>query len=291
MIHSPDKNLEGDTENFLNIPRLMSLRLGGQHPDTLQALLTAFAAAYYTHKDRAVEMATELHERLHDTNVRPKRPIECIQIEEKLGLIYYGLGNKIEAAKVLAALAQSLREGEETQLGLFSEGKVILSRVKQEISNIVGEVLEQQWQGAEDAKEGGRLSDAADHLRLFYNLFVPLHGEHEDVTAKVALNLAVALWRAGEQKTAQTGSKGSAKNDARKQQDEAVQILQGIVSSSRQEEQVKRRLEEGLKGWQEQLKSPPTHEAGSQDTSSFLSSVDSRVSMDDCPVIQERGEY
>ncbi|KAK7947833.1 uncharacterized protein PG986_008719 [Apiospora aurea] len=286
MMHNPDSISEADTERFLNIPKLMSLRLGSRHPDTLQALLTAFAAVCCINEDRAADMSAELRQRLHDPKVRPLRPIECIQIEEKLGLIHYRLGRKTEAADIFAALARSLRDGEREELAGFPEGTEILSRLDREISKILKEELERQWERAEAAKQDGRHSDMVDSLRVFSSLFKAVHGEHDEAAESASLNLAVALWKAGQQETGQSGT-GSTKRSSRRQQEEAVDILQGIISRMSPEDGVRARLEEGLKGWEAELAASSPHKPSLPTDSSFADSVKSRVSVDDCRGIQK----
>ncbi|KAK8133475.1 hypothetical protein PG984_005487 [Apiospora sp. TS-2023a] len=267
MVHFPDEITQEDTEQFLKVPKLMSLRLGEQHPDTLQALLTAFPAACSINDIRGAEMSAELRQLLHETEARSQRPIQFIQIEEKLGLIHYNMGNKTEAAQVFAALAQSLRSGEAEELNKFDEGKEINRRLNQEVSKIVGEVLDEQWQKAEQAKHNDHLNDAVESLRLFHGLFKAVRGDYEEVTEKVSLNLAEALWRAGQQDS--LTCTGSRKQTSRKQQLEAVEILRAIICRMSDGEIVKRRLEEGLEGWEQELASSSLHEPPSPNLSSF----------------------
>lgn len=282
MIRNPDDMSDVDTERFLSIPRLMSLRLGSGHPDTLQAFLTALAPAYCLNAPRAAEMSAELRQSLYDPKVRLQRPIECIQIEEKLGIIHYRLENRREAAEVFAALAKSLRDGERKMLKDFDQGREIEKRLDQEISKIVGEVLEAQWQRAEDSKENGHYAEAVELLRLFHRLFKAVHGEYEAVTETVSLNLAVALWRAGQQGSANTTGTGSTRHNPRRQQEEAVGILQGIVSRTSNED-LKSRLTEGLRAWEEELATTSTVGIMASSSSlNFAESMDSTVSRESC---------
>ncbi|KAK7977087.1 hypothetical protein PG988_004577 [Apiospora saccharicola] len=287
MIRKPDDMSDADTERFLNIPRLMSLRLGSGHPDTLQALLTTLAPAYCLNPARAAEMSTELQQQLYDPKVRLQRPIECIQIEEKLGIIHYRLENRREAAEVFAALAKALRNGERAMLKDFDQGREIEKRLDQEISKIVGEVLEAQWQRAEDSKENGHYAEAVELLRLFHGLFKAVHGEYEAVTDTVSLNLAVALWRAGQQGNANTAGAGSTRHSPRRQQEEAVSILQGIVTRTRDED-LKSRLAEGLRAWEEELATASTVGMASRSSLNFAESMDSTVSRSSCTGPKEK---
>ncbi|KAK8087413.1 hypothetical protein PG994_002387 [Apiospora phragmitis] len=92
MMHKPSIS-EADKVRFLSIPGLMGSRLasrwGRGHPDTLHALLTAFAPSWYIDKVRAAGVSAELRRRLHDPKVRLQRLVECIQIEEELGWFQY----------------------------------------------------------------------------------------------------------------------------------------------------------------------------------------------------------
>ena len=282
MIRDPNDMSDADTERFLSIPRLMSLRLGTEHPDTLQALLIALAPAYCLNITRAAEMSAELHQVLYDPKVRLQRPIECIQIEEKLGIIHYRLENKREAAEVFAALAKALRDGERELLRDFDQGKEIEKRLDREISKIVGEVLEAQWQRAEECKENGRYVEAVELLRLFHRLFKAVHGENEPVTEKVSLNLAVALWRAGQHEETNSSGAGSTRHSSRRQQEEAVGILRGIVNGVTVENDLKGPLSEALRAWEDELTSTSTVRRASSSSSKFAEDMDSTVSRKSC---------
>ncbi|KAK8038604.1 hypothetical protein PG993_007015 [Apiospora rasikravindrae] len=256
---SPDSISEAETARFLSIPKLMSLRLGSRHPDTLQALLAGFAAFYYINEDFTAEISAELRQQLRDPKVRPRRPVECIQMEEKLGLIHYRLGNTTEAAKISTALAQSLHEGEADELSKVSEGKEIDQRLYLEIVKVVGEALEPLWQGAQEAKQDGRFFDAVDQLRLLCSLPKAVHGEYDEVTEKASFNLTVSLWQEGQRETGQYRS-DLQEHTSRRQQQEAVDILRGIVTRMTEEDAVKPRLQEGLEGWEAELALSSAHE-------------------------------
>ncbi|KAK8094962.1 hypothetical protein PG997_001647 [Apiospora hydei] len=285
-----EKTSEEETERFLDIPKLISHRLGSRHPDTLQAMLTALAPTFCLDEGRAVEMSVKLHQRLHDPRVRPQRPVECIKIEEKLGLIHYRLKNRAEAAKIFAALAESLRNGEGALLSSFDEGQEIKIRLDQETSRIVGEVLNQQWQEAEQSRKNHRFSDAVESLRLFSDLFKSVHGEYEEVSEKVSVTLAVALWEAGQHITSEFVP-GFTKQTASRQQKEAVDILKSVISRMGHEDGVRDQLKEELDGWKEALATSSTHEPPSPSHSSIVESVRHRISVDECRDINKENEY
>ncbi|KAK8009440.1 hypothetical protein PG991_011991 [Apiospora marii] len=270
MIRNPEDMSDTDTERFLSIPRLMSLRLGSGHPDTLQALLTTLAPAYCLNTARAAEMSTESR--------------------RSSGSYTTALENKREAAEVFAALSNSLRGGERAMLKDFDQGKEIEKRLNQEISKIVGDMLEVQWQRAEDCKKNRNYVEAVELLRLFHRLFKALHGEYEAVTETVSLNLAVALWEAGQQGDSSPSGAGSTRRNPRRQQEEAVDILQGIVTRMGDENDLKGRLIEGLREWEDELATTSTVGRAPSSSLNFAESMESAVSRESCTGSREKGE-
>lgn len=212
---------EQETDRFLAIPQKMGLRLGSSHPEVLGALLVAFTAAFYIDKDLAADMSADLRRRLESPTARAQRPIECLQMMEKLGLTHYRLGSMEEAAAIFNSLARQLR-GEEETLHQFPEGAAIRMRLNEEAQAILEEACINLWLAAEKARKGGFLEEAVAHLRAMVGHTEAVHGKH-DMTDWARCELAKALWDGGQLRdaAAEDGGGGFRK--------EAMKILRGLV--------------------------------------------------------------